>query len=387
MTPRGAPSLCVLLVALSAKLAASEPVDTAAAKRYVEAANQAYRLGRYALALRAYEEAHRIAPLPALTFSMAQAHRLAYYQDHDPDHLKRALELYRRYLVEAPHGNRRGHATLHIEAIEGLLGAETAAPPEPPPSPTELLVVSRTPGARGRIDGSDYLELPFDRRVAAGKRWVEVEAPGYARTRSAWRALEGRLVVAQVDLLPLPAAVVVSAPAGSTVSVDGRALEGTEATLPAGAHVVSVTASGRKPAVRQLSLAPGERRAVAVPRLELTEQRVAAHWTLGGAGVLALAGGVTTLFALAAEERVREYDSGIGAKNYDDGERAERNRALGRRDDFRTASIVLFGAAAAAGVTGGALWLFDGGASAPTQRAVVPFVGPKMGGASWGTVF
>jgi len=387
--------LLVCLLAAAPVSAGPEQGDAArraATKRYVEAANQAYRLGRYALALRAYEEAYALSPLPAITFSMAQAQRLAYYQDRDPEHLRRALELYRKYLDEAPTGNRREHATLHLEAIEDLLRdlpTETPKPEvsAPKPAPTEMMVVSGTPGARGRIDGSDFLEVPFERRVTAGKHSVEVEAPGHARGRSEWIAVGGRLVVAQLDLTPLPATLSIAAPSGSRVRVDGRALDAAQVPLAAGEHVVSVSSPGRVPVVRKLSLGPGQRAEVQVERLELTERRIASYWTLGTAGALALSGGVTTLLAISAQARVRDYDAGVGTRTYTDAERQERNHDVDRRDGFRAASIALFSGAAVLGVAGGALYFFDDGEPERPRQAVAPFAAPGAAGAVYETVF
>jgi tetratricopeptide (TPR) repeat protein len=385
--------LGVLLFASTLPAAPPSDATVAAAKKYVNAGNEAYRAGRYPLAVRAYEEAFRLMPLPAITFSMAQAERLQYYLDRRREHLEHARELYRRYLDEAPEGSRRGHATLHLEAIEGILGPEAPAPaeptvaPPPKPAPTELMVVSRTPNAHGRIDGGDFLDIPFDRTVAPGRRTVEVAASGYATARSEWIAVEGRLVVASLDLVPLPSFIEVSVPSEASVTIDGRAVDARETKVRAGLHVVAVTERGRRPIVQRVSLGPGDRASMKVPELELTDRRIAAMWTLGGAVTLALAGGVTTVLALSAEARVREYDRGIGQRNFTDAERADRNSDLDARDAYRSASWVLFGGAAALGVTGGVLWWFDHPSGESSTGGVSPVVGPGSAGAAWRTAF
>ena len=369
--------------------------DRASAKRYFEAGNQAYEAGQYLLAARAYEEAYRLDPLPAITFSVAQAYRLQYYQDHDLEHLRRALALYHQYLDNAPHGNRRGHATTNIEAIESILGAvKPEAPEAPAPAPskpeattTQLMVVSHTPHASARIDDGEAMSVPFAHAVEPGMRTVHVEAPGYASARSQWLAVKGRLVVANVELHPLPATIHVKAPPGVSVRLDGLLVTRAELSVPAGVHVLTMTERGHLPAVRRLSLARGQNAKVDVARLDTTDQRVTATWTLVGAGTLAVAGGVTTVLAIAAENRVREYDNGIGHVDYAGSDLADRNSSLDARDRFRTASWALFGTAAALGVTGGLLWWLDEPGRQSAAGGVTPVIGPDSAGASWHTAF
>ncbi len=365
--------------------------DRAAAKRDFEGGNQAYKAGQYLLAARAYEEAYRLDPLPAITFSIAQAYRLQYYQDHKLEHLRRALKLYHRYLDDAPHGDRRGHATTHIEAIESILGSATAEPGKASPTkavPTQLMVVSHTPHARARIDGGELEEVPFARGVAPGNRVVEVEAPGYATARSRWLAVKGRLVVATIELHPLPAALEVRAPADATVRIDGRPASAGSRQLPAGTHVVTITERGRLPVTRRLDVGRGQTAKVNVGQLERTDQRVAATWTLIGAGTLAVAGGITTALALSEQKRVNDYDQGIGQHTYSDAQRTDRNNALASRNTLRTASWALFGTAAALGITGGLLWWLDEpGRESVSTGGLTPLVAPTTAGATWRTAF
>ncbi len=370
--------------------------DRATAKRYFEAGNQAYEAGQYLLAARAYEEAYGLAPLPAIAFSIAQAYRLQYYQDHKLAHLRRALALYHQYLDQAPHGNRRGHATTNIEAIESLLGPATPDPTakekpattKPPPEATQLMVVSHTPHASARIDGSEAMDVPFARGVEPGTRQVQVSAPGYATATSEWLAVASRLVVASIDLQPLPATIHVAAPHGATVRIDGREVAEKRVVVPAGSHVVTLTERGHLPAVRRLDVGRGQSTDVNVPKLDVTDQRVAATWTLIGAGTLAVAGGVTTVLAIRAENNVRRYDDGIGSRIYTRGDLDQRNDAVTAFDRFRTASWVLFGSAAALGVTGGLLWWLDEpGRETAAVKRFTPVVGPATAGGVWRTAF
>ncbi len=78
--------------------------------RLFDAGSLFYARGQYPPAIRAFEEAMRLVPLPAIGFSLAQAIRLQYFVDHDAAKLRRAIELYRSYVAATPAGGRRGDA-------------------------------------------------------------------------------------------------------------------------------------------------------------------------------------------------------------------------------------------------------------------------------------
>lgn len=248
--------------------------------------------------------------------------------------------------------------------------------------------MSHTPHARARIDDSELEDVPFARGVAPGNRTVEVEAPGYATVRSRWLAVRGRLVVATVELRPLPATLDVKVPAGATVRIDGRAARTGRRHLAAGIHVVTVTERGRLPAVRRLYLKKGRTADIDVGELDRTDQRIAATWTLVGAGALVVAGSITTVLAFSEQQRVDNYDQGIGRHTYTEAQRVDRNNALTSRNTLRTASWALFGSAAALGITGGLLWWLDEpGRESVSTGGLTPWVAPTTAGAAWRTAF
>jgi tetratricopeptide (TPR) repeat protein len=395
-----AAALLVLLLCVS--IARAEENPRAEAKRYFEAGDQAYKAGQYELAVRAYEEAHRRVPLPAITFSIAQAHRLAYYQDRDLEQLRKARTLYERYLAEAPNGNRRAHATQHLEMIDKILGAIEASNDAPQPDPAQrpappatlLMVASSTPGARARIGHGDPIEIPFASAVSPGRHRVRVEAAGYFSADSWWLAIKGRLVVAPVELVPQPAKLVVRAPAGADIHLDGRWLGvaplAAESTTSAGQHTITISRRGHRMVARAVDVGPGDTERVEVDGLVQTDQRSAAYWVLGGALVLATGGAVTTVLAVAAEDRVQSYDERRGSDRLTEADRLAREDSLEARNDFRTASYVLFGSAFAVGAGGVLLYLLDTpnldarptarqGAGGRLQAAA----GPGMLGAQW----
>jgi tetratricopeptide (TPR) repeat protein len=92
-----------------------------AAKAYVDAGLVAQKAGDYDTAITLYTKAYELVPHPVLVFNMAQAHRLA-------GRVERALNLYRKYLEEAPRGSEARTARELIAEIEALkAGAEREA--------------------------------------------------------------------------------------------------------------------------------------------------------------------------------------------------------------------------------------------------------------------
>src|SRR6185503_11462520 len=65
------------------------------AKDLYDAGSEAYRAGRYLVAIEAFREARALATRPTLTFSLAQAYRLQYFVDGDAKALEQAIAMYR----------------------------------------------------------------------------------------------------------------------------------------------------------------------------------------------------------------------------------------------------------------------------------------------------
>jgi len=317
-------------------------------RRYFEAGNAAFALGRYLVAATAFEEAYRHTPLPETAFSAAQAYRRQYWVDQDPARLRRAQELYRAYLDAVPEGGRREHAVTHLQTIELLLARLDPAAPAPAEvaAPTQLMIVSRTPRARAAIDDGPLAPVPLIQDVPAGPHRVRVEADGWYPSAERWIAVEGRLVVVEKDLSPRPAWLFVHAPAGASVSIDdARAVEAPmrrAIALRHGPHRVVATARGRVPFVRAFDLARGER-AVLDVQLPMTLQRRVAWGLLGGAGVTMAAALVTGSLALAAESRAssiweRHEERQLPLLGQD---LLAYQRDVERRDDLRAVTIAL----------------------------------------------
>ena len=106
----------------------------ARAKTHFALGARAYEANEFRVAIEAFEAANRLAPHPALLFSIAQASRKQYFIDCKPEDLRRAVDSYRKYLAGAPEGARRGEAGAALAELEPLaerLGALAGRPTRP----------------------------------------------------------------------------------------------------------------------------------------------------------------------------------------------------------------------------------------------------------------
>lgn len=361
------------------------------AKEYFEAGKQAYGSGQYKVAITAFEEAYRLAPRSAIVFSLAQAFRRQYFVDSQPEHVAAALLLYRQYLNEVPSGGRRNDAVEHIQTLEPILrslkasGALTGNRRKSAPAATQLMVTSKTKGARASIGGGELSEVPVTRDVKPGKHKIRVEAPGHFPQDSEGIAVDGRLILVSADLRPMPATILFNVPSGARIEIDGRAVEGREVKAPAGRRFVTVTRRGHEPFARELSLERGQKVTVKAS-LESTTRRKASYYVLGSAAALLIAGGVTTGLALAAQseandirDEIADNQTNITLDDVDD-----HNDAIDRRNSLRATSYVLVGSALLVGATGALLYWLDNPRAEASSRGpqIVPTVTPQAAGAS-----
>jgi PEGA domain len=382
----------VLLGVAVPAVVAAQAKDNERGRTYFEGGRQAYEAGDYPTAILAFEDAYRLVPRAPVAFALAQAYRKQYAYDNDNGKLKRAVTLYRRYLEEAPRGDRRDEATMHIQALLPLLKAAEAAGPIAVPvvgkRETRLMVVSSAKGARAAIDGGALGPCPLVRPVGPGNHQVRVEADGHFPEELAFAAVEGELSIAKVDLRPRPALVTLQAPGGAEIAVDGRPMGETPLAAPlqlgAGRHYLTVAKRGHQPYARELTLSLGEPRTIDVT-LETTGQRKAAIGVLIGGGALLVAGGVTTTLAFLQQGKAQDLDDARATRNLTSAEVAAYARHVDRRDDLRLTSTALFAGAGVLLVGGGLLYLLDSPrpGAAPPSEGLVPIVAPDELGAAW----
>lgn len=369
-------------------LCVAADADVERAKAYFDAGRKAYERSQYDAAIVALEAAYELAPRSGLAFSLAQAHRLQFYLDRDPLKLERAVELYKTYLRQSPSGRRRDDAVDHLATLEPILlrlqqERRLEGLRRKRESETQVMISTDIAGAQAAIDDGPLRDAPLVARIEPGAHRVRVRADGYAPKEVQIQAVEGRLVVVEADLSPLPAALAVETSGGAEVAVGGRVVGRTPLDAPleldAGRHLVTIRKTGRRPVARELELDRGEAQTLRID-LEPTPQRKIAWAVLGTSGALLVAGGVTAGFAIA-----RDADASDLADRLDGGpplspsERDELDRLTSERDDYRLASALLWGGAVAAGVTSVLLFVFD---RPPVDDAKGIELVPGVGGAS-----
>jgi len=358
------------------------------ARVYFDAGRQAYESGDYTTAIRSFEHAFEKVPRPEIAFSLAQAYRKQYIVDSDVAKLKRAAELYRRYLDEVPNGGRREDAVQNLGELQPqllrleALKAAATPPPAPPPPPTQLMVMSPIAGIHVAIDDGTLVAAPITKEVAAGPHRIHAEADGYVSTEVDGLAVEGRLVVIEATLRERPALLTVDADASADVNLDGRPIDvGAPIATLAGRHVLTVGERGHNPWVREVALERGRLTHVRA-ELESTGQRKLAKVILGVSAAVLAGAATTTTLAFIAQGNAQDLLKKKGASGWSSSDLAEYDSQRSRRDTFVLTSGILYGAAALAAVTGLLLYVADTPATPRLGREILPVLGPGEVGAS-----
>lgn len=362
----GAIALAIALAARSASAAPPTPEEVERARTFFNAGVQAYAKAEYADAARSFELAHRLAPRPQLLFSLAQAERKQYFASNDPSYLKRAIVHYREYLEQVPSGGRRSEATEAKADLEARLArldpGQAAAVIAPTQRRARLTVYSATPGAAVQVDGGPAHELPYFGDIEPGKHRLRVFADGFFDEQ---REVSGdKPVDVPVDL-PLkekPALVTIALDRAADVYVDGRIVATAPVArpieVPSGVHVVSVAVNGKKAWSEEVTLERAKPYRVE-PKLETSGQRIVATSMLGVGAAGIVTGGVFAFLAVGQENRAEDIEADLATGNISEERRDAHNRAIDRRDAFRTVSIVSLSAGAALAAGGALLWIFD----------------------------
>ncbi len=373
--------------------------QTQQARQLFEAGSLAYDQGLYLEALRAFEQAYLILPRPAVAFSAAQAQRRQYFVDRDIQRLHRAIELFSDYLEQVPQGRRRADAVEQLQELAVLVSridpqlptvgptvdptgdptvdptarptvdpATAAAPPGArpsptvAPSPTELMIYANVPEAEASIDDGPFELAPVFRSTTPGVHHVVVRAAGHRPYTATRRAIQGRIVPVEAELIALPATLSLSTRAGARILVDGRELGFAPLvqpiTLDAGPHELSVTQPGRETLAAALVLAPGDDRTIDAP-LPPTPRRRAIWGLAGASGGLTIGAAITLGLALGQQRQAAALDDLRGERNISGRELDRLNTSLDRRDALRGATVGLASAAVVGGVVALVLLLSD----------------------------
>ncbi|MGE0323378.1 MAG: PEGA domain-containing protein [Polyangiaceae bacterium] len=362
---------------LSTSPASAQAEDVQKARTYFNAGAQAYEAGEYLAAIQAFDQAYKYSPRPAILFSAAQAYRRQYFIDKNAQNLQLAIKNYRSYLSKVAEGGRRADAAQALSELEPIAArlAASAAPVDPenpeapaPPTPapmvqqTRLMVSSQTKGTTVQLDGGAAKQAPLIAEVKPGKHKVSLTAPGYFPEEREVQAAEGGIVAVDVRLRPQPAKVNITTESGAEVRVDGRPVGVTPLAGPleleAGNHLITVSRTGREPFSKELDLSRGEQRTLNVD-LDVTTQRVASYVVLGTGVAGLLTGGVFTLLAIRQEGKAQDIDDQRATSNITRAQVSEYEDHIAKRDDFRTASIIAYGAGTLLTATSVLLMSFD----------------------------
>jgi hypothetical protein len=363
--------LWVLLFASApAPAAKPAPAPTAAtvekARGLFLAGSEAYRRGRYQVAVDAFSAARALIQRSAVSFSLAQASRLQYFINGDPAHLARAVAMYRAYLDEAPTGGRREHAAEHLAVLGPMLerrraqGSRRASRAERRKS--RIIVSSGVANATARLGDAPPQEIPATFIVKPGPVRVIIEAPEHESATITTVAVAGAPVPLNVTLKPLPALVTLTAPPGAQVFLDGldqgfSPLPG-PLRVPAGRHSLAVIDQGRAPFLRDVELARGERTTVQV-KLVTSRQRIVAYSLFGVVGGLLTGSAVALGVAMDSESQARDIEDQFALRALTVGESRRYAALENERDDRRAWGMGLGIAAGAVFSTGLLLWLYD----------------------------
>ncbi|HWO26064.1 MAG TPA: PEGA domain-containing protein [Kofleriaceae bacterium] len=173
--------------------------------------------------------------------------------------------------------------------------------------PSQLTVRTTPPGARVKVDGAPYT-APTS--LPPGKHRVVVTLAGHAAVRREVTAREGKAIELDVTLMPRVSIQV--EPPGAELLLDGNpiAIEDGLIEIPAGAHVLFVSAKGYRsdrievPAAR----GPDYQLAIELQPGRLTPQRKLAL-AVGGAALISVGAGV--VFGLNGGQ-FRTFESQLG---------------------------------------------------------------------------
>lgn len=399
---RLAAGLLVLALATTGATARADAEAVEQAKALFSAGASAYDKGDYNAAIQAFEGAEKLAPRPALVFSLAQAHRRQYYVDSKPEHLRAAVGLYRAYLEQAPEGNRRADASQALQELGPAaqkLGSDQEAPRAPEPARISIHS-SGTPGARVSLDGQKTVEAPLIGAVAAGKHRVVISADGFFDETREVTAVDGTIIATDVALREKPALVTLQrADDGARVEVDGRFVSTTPLHAPLeiapGGHLLTVTKNGHEAFARELVLDRGETRTLDA-KLAPSKQRAVAGWLFVASSVAVVAGGAFLTVALVEEARASSILEARATRNLTAADLDRYDAARGSRTEWTAASVVGFGSGAVLAATALVLFVFDPPSTpstarrddaprpaGPSQHRIEPSNDPSVGFVPW----
>jgi hypothetical protein len=369
---------------------AEEPA-VAKAREYFRAGAQAYAVGEYAAAVQAFEQAHAIAPRPAVLFSIAQTERRLFFLVRAPKHLRRSVELYRQYIAEEAQPARKADAVQALSELEPLLATlEREGPTEQGPedaqptlatslaqSKAQTRVMISTPAAGAVITLGNQASgsSPLVREVEPGEHVVRITAPGYRPTERRVVAVGGELVTVDLPLVEQPALLDVLAPPGAQLSIDGR-VQGRfpfpkPIELSSGVHLITVSQNGFVGVSSEETLTRGRTTVFRAP-LRVSRQRTVAKFMLGASVSALMAGGVFAYFAYSQEQAALDFRNRQGNRPLSTDDLEQYNTTKTDRDRLRGAAWLSCGVGLGLSVTSALMFIYDSGSVEPLKKQEKP---------------
>ena len=155
--------LAALVLALASPARGDESATEQARQHYVTGTQQ-YDLGHWDDSIREFEKAYELRPDPSFLYNLAQAYR------RKGDN-KRALDLYRNYLVKVPKTPQRAEIEERIKSLQKQI--EEADSGKPAPSALEPTVTSPVPPS-----SAEAAPAPAEAQTASSPQTVPAPTPG-----------------------------------------------------------------------------------------------------------------------------------------------------------------------------------------------------------------
>ena len=329
----------------------------------------AFERRKFRVAIDAFEVSYRLAPKPAILFSIAQAYKRQYFGNEDGHReadLRQAVLYYRRYVKDEPDGRRVDEANAAIpdlEAVAARSGVDLEAKPpvkDVPAPAARILAGTSAKNATIRVDGGAPVELPSRIEASPGSHKVVIEAQGFLPYERDIILEPGEPYPLDAHLVERPARVTLSTDDDVRVYVDGRIIATTPLLgpieVPPGAREFAFTRRGYDPVSVPVVLKSGEARRIR-SAFFMSRQRVGSFVTFGFAGASLAAGGVMTGLALWRENQALA----IAHKqaNITPDEKVSYGQATADRGLFRGLAVGGFGIGAALGATAAVLYAID----------------------------
>jgi hypothetical protein len=298
--------LCLLLSVAAPSVAFAQSASNPAplsqtlkgeAKQAYDGAKLLFEDGDPAGAFTKFNHAYEVSKEPRLLWNMAICEK-------ELRHYASAARLVGRYLSEA--GNEisaesRANALATQKALRGFY--------------SELTLENLPTGARVFVDDVSAGIAPLKEPILVdlGQRRIGVELEGYESFEQQLEVPGATPVTLRVSLVALKTAASLSVTTkgkSDVISIDGKVVGNGQwrGSLPAGDHVLRVTAPGKRAFQSHIQLSPGGSRSLEVT-LEDQKKAVIWPWLVGGAVLLAGAG-VGGYFLLRSEKESGQVPQG-----------------------------------------------------------------------------